>query len=1183
MTLLGFEAAKPKKKREDTPSTQSMRPSAVPAAQRRNLTHDEKRYKREQRVRKTAFSGPGYYLVDKDGTPQSEPFATFSEAEAQLQPDTGHLVQYLTQAPNAAHIAEPFPPNLQQVNGSLMTLASHTYDDEFLFVASSDEDDDEDTSRGEADTEEHPDCAHCHHSFSSHGSTNGGPCEVCSCEHYDAGGEEGEGGEEKEAALHQANKYIKQQGDSWVIIQKGTGKVLSHHDSEEKANEAFRAMEMHKHEGSLLPQGMTYQQREAQILHAMAVASLPEQQALMGELDGLRREARMVFEAEREIDLSSAIIRDTLTPVRVHEHHTASTDWIDDVAEPGYTPTQVFRAMITEAKLWSDRVSPAVKADREEYVEQAHGTARRLASMMGEHNEAAYQYFMKAAGAWGDDGAPESAVAPWGVPPMQLPPVTEGNAPFGVPGPGNQGYLPQAGGLNGQNYNPMAEETFPGSQVLPLDNGASAWPPADNLEGEGPLPPAVAPDNYNSVGAETHGDTGDRYAGDFTDKRAIRRQAGGHVDPPEPADIRDRVQRWNEAAGGYYGDEGLGGDDQYHRDYDFGWFGQPHGMTRFPGSSYHTLRGYDDRESGLSYDPHGEDREASLRRQAARSIAGEAVDESYLAPIVNQGRVQHGERFDDTDLRAAKHFAPYYRNGARLKVRRDYGDGEYHERTGTVGKTTGWKPAFLLMHRSSDRGSSDVLGPEDEITHIHNGRQYVPVRPATPPPPQRQAARISLEGMTRDTGDHLIDVDRGGNGLSWSVRHKRTGQILATGNANNSDQTHSLAETAILQSGGRLNGTYEDYMRSKAQEAAKRSRAARYHTASEAFNGPKQTYADYLSRLSDGAAQMEPDNFAGSMAAVSPAPDNTSIPVTGSMVRWGERGIDPDPTGSELGQNPTSGYGQGENYDHDMAHAQSGEAQTNLPLAPEGPKVTQWLDWITDFPDTGPGEVPSDRAPMIAENAGQDQDADADNDAFKQSLSSLSVLSDERPLDERPHPFQRYANTRYCRHCGEDPNHAMHIEAARIMARDKVPGRGVDQQGPDFEPNRGGYAMSPEGDAQASQDFEQAYSSDRHIDYSETGIGQLGTVPVQGYGANPHGEMFAWQVPPGPGPVGAADVINVPTPGAAAGGYPQPSGVNRGKEGPQPMDSAHLEAPEGKEARLQVARARVSAILGGRR
>jgi hypothetical protein len=48
-----------------------------------------------------------------------------------------------------------------------------------------------------------------------------------------------------------ANKYIKERDGKWVIIQKGTGKVLSEHDSEEKANASFRAMEMHKHEGSV--------------------------------------------------------------------------------------------------------------------------------------------------------------------------------------------------------------------------------------------------------------------------------------------------------------------------------------------------------------------------------------------------------------------------------------------------------------------------------------------------------------------------------------------------------------------------------------------------------------------------------------------------------------------------------------------------------------------------------------------------------------------------------------------------------------------------------------------------------------------------------------------------------------------------------------------------------------------
>ena len=51
----------------------------------------------------------------------------------------------------------------------------------------------------------------------------------------------------RSASIIEANQYIKKQGDSWVIIQKGTGKVLSHHDSEAKAEARFAAMMSNKH------------------------------------------------------------------------------------------------------------------------------------------------------------------------------------------------------------------------------------------------------------------------------------------------------------------------------------------------------------------------------------------------------------------------------------------------------------------------------------------------------------------------------------------------------------------------------------------------------------------------------------------------------------------------------------------------------------------------------------------------------------------------------------------------------------------------------------------------------------------------------------------------------------------------------------------------------------------------
>jgi hypothetical protein len=45
------------------------------------------------------------------------------------------------------------------------------------------------------------------------------------------------------------NPYIQKRGDKFVIIQRGTGRTLSEHDTREKAEESFAAMEANIHEG----------------------------------------------------------------------------------------------------------------------------------------------------------------------------------------------------------------------------------------------------------------------------------------------------------------------------------------------------------------------------------------------------------------------------------------------------------------------------------------------------------------------------------------------------------------------------------------------------------------------------------------------------------------------------------------------------------------------------------------------------------------------------------------------------------------------------------------------------------------------------------------------------------------------------------------------------------------------
>ena len=77
-----------------------------------------------------------------------------------------------------------------------------------------------------------------------------------------------------------------------------------------------------------------------------------------------------------------------------------------------------------------------------------------------------------------------------------------------------------------------------------------------------------------------------------------------------------------------------------------------------------------------------------------------------------------GHWVDTSEQDAASQFKPYF-HGPRIKV-----TGPSGTRFGTVGMTSGWRPAFLLMHRSTDIGSWDVLGPDDKIVAVKYGSHY---------------------------------------------------------------------------------------------------------------------------------------------------------------------------------------------------------------------------------------------------------------------------------------------------------------------------------------------------------------------------------------------------------------------------------------------------------------------------
>lgn len=65
---------------------------------------------------------------------------------------------------------------------------------------------------------------------------------------------------------------------------------------------------------------------------AAKAPTLAEQQRLIAESENIRTARLAQAERERGLDLANAVVSDTLTPVRVHEMHTAATDWIGELS-----------------------------------------------------------------------------------------------------------------------------------------------------------------------------------------------------------------------------------------------------------------------------------------------------------------------------------------------------------------------------------------------------------------------------------------------------------------------------------------------------------------------------------------------------------------------------------------------------------------------------------------------------------------------------------------------------------------------------------------------------------------------------------------------------------------------------------------------------------------------------------
>lgn len=115
--------------------------------------------------------------------------------------------------------------------------------------------------------------------------------------------------------------------------------------------------------------------------------SFQAQVAAVTALDEFDRHQREAHKTAASNDWADTTVRQTLSPVAVHERSTIETDWL---GEAKTASAEVKHAAMAEAAMWFGRTSAEVRADVEEFGIQAEGFMRRVASAYGEDMESVY-------------------------------------------------------------------------------------------------------------------------------------------------------------------------------------------------------------------------------------------------------------------------------------------------------------------------------------------------------------------------------------------------------------------------------------------------------------------------------------------------------------------------------------------------------------------------------------------------------------------------------------------------------------------------------------------------------------------------------------------------------------------------------------------------------------------------
>ena len=168
--------------------------------------------------------------------------------------------------------------------------------------------------------------------------------------------------------------------------------LLGHNGYSDYYDGAFASLKPRK-EGTV-NDDQTFAQREAALLQAMASApTLERQRELAHDLVTLRHDRTAAAQADRDLDLGSAVVRDTMTPVVTASRHTIATDWMGE--DTTVESDEITRTMAAAASRFFLATSADVKADAEEFEIQATGMATAVAGQYGEQAPVAVDAFVR--------------------------------------------------------------------------------------------------------------------------------------------------------------------------------------------------------------------------------------------------------------------------------------------------------------------------------------------------------------------------------------------------------------------------------------------------------------------------------------------------------------------------------------------------------------------------------------------------------------------------------------------------------------------------------------------------------------------------------------------------------------------------------------------------------------------